>query len=332
MKDRILAVTSQRIYKEPCVIRNIKDVTAYKAHKEMVSTDIFLASDPFIKGALFLVHGSLVPGDMVSSHWHEIEEFYYFLSGQGTLINTDGSEKRVGQGDGMYLVPNGRHEVRADRGETLEYLVYAVQLPNIPYRHGFFESIDKITITPDLQVPGIIQEGEDFEEVLGVCEETINKELHIVRNKDVIGQVKDQGDARIKILFSRDDPFIKSLVYFGVVTLESGKTALSHWHDFEEFWFFTNGRGTLLDCDGKEKKVIAGDFVYITPNGMHGLRSDKGHSLEYVVFANELPGVPYKPRVFEPLERYAPEIAEKQRNITKANREVPKGRSFIKHT
>ncbi|NQT66907.1 MAG: cupin domain-containing protein [Actinobacteria bacterium] len=327
MKDKILAVTAQRIYKEPCVIRNIDEVREYQAHKYMESTDIFLASDPFVKGALFLVNGRLSSGNMVSVHWHEMEEYYYFISGHGTLINTDGSEVKVGQGDGMYLVPNGMHEVRADKGEALDFLVYAVQLPNIPYRHGQMEPFDKITITPDLQVPGIISEGEDFEEIIGICEETLSKELHIVRNKDAMGQVKEQGDATIKILYSREDPFIKSLIYFGVAILESGKTALPHWHDFEEFWFFTKGKGTLLDCDGKEKEVSIGDTVYITPNGMHGLRADKGHSLEYVVFANELPGIPYRPCIFEPLERYAPDIDKKQRKLSRV---APQGRSFTK--
>jgi mannose-6-phosphate isomerase-like protein (cupin superfamily) len=292
----------------------------------MTSTDLYVAGDPIVKSALFLVHGSLNPGGIVSAHWHELDEFYYFISGRGTLVNTDGSEQKISEGDGMYLVPNGRHEVRADMGQTLEFLVYATPLPNIPYRHGFFESLDKFTITPDLQVPGIRADDEVSEEVLGVCEETLNKELHVVRNKDAMGQVIVQGDARCKTLFSREDPFIKNLISFDVTTLDWEKAARTHWHDFEEFWYITKGSGTLLDCDGAEKEVRVGDAIHIAPNGMHGLRAGKGQSLEYVTFSSEIPGIPYRGRFFEPLERYAPEMAYKSKNKTKNDRPNPKGR------
>ena len=56
---------------------------------------------------------------------------------------------------------------------------------------------------------------------------------------------------------------------FRVFTLEVGGNTPYHTHDFEHINYIISGEGALVDKDGGESPLNAGDFAYINPNDKH---------------------------------------------------------------
>ena len=68
----------------------------------------------------------LPPGASEGSHSHDgddtLEEFYYFIAGQGVMW-MDGEELPVGPGDAVMVPPGVDHGFRNTGGETLKVLL-----------------------------------------------------------------------------------------------------------------------------------------------------------------------------------------------------------------
>ena len=152
MKEQVLGVCIERLSKEPCIIRNKDEVEQMISHGGLVGR-LFFARDervipgwkgPKTKGMLFVAMNTIPANGIVSAHWHDMEELWYFTSGEGILIDSAG-ERKVRTGDGLYVTPNGMHEVIAGK-DPVDFLVLAAELPGVPYEHGYFEPIDKVTL------------------------------------------------------------------------------------------------------------------------------------------------------------------------------------------
>jgi quercetin dioxygenase-like cupin family protein len=60
---------------------------------------------------------------------------------------------------------------------------------------------------------------------------------------------------------------------FRVFTLAPGGHSPHHSHDVEHLNFVLSGRGALLDGDGTENPLVAGDFAFVAPGDVHQFRN-----------------------------------------------------------
>lgn len=82
-----------------------------------------------------LAEATIPAGGETERHWHrESEEFYFILSGAG-MMEIDGSEREVGEGDAILIPAGAWHQIRATG--DLRFLCCCAP----PYRHEdtFFE-------------------------------------------------------------------------------------------------------------------------------------------------------------------------------------------------
>jgi mannose-6-phosphate isomerase-like protein (cupin superfamily) len=72
-----------------------------------------------------LLQNSLKAGAISSEHKHDVESCWYFLSGKGT-IRISGESFRVAPHTAAFVPAEAMHQVQADPGEDLDYLmIYA---------------------------------------------------------------------------------------------------------------------------------------------------------------------------------------------------------------
>ena len=142
--------------------------------------------------------------------------------------------------------------------------------------------------------------------VLGVRKETLSKKPCAIVNcfTDVDKALLHGG--LIGRMASKKMPDLKAHVYLGWQTLPAGVELPGHWHEVEEIWIIMDGEATWIDCDGSERKIKRGDFIYVTPNGYHAVRNSSQRPLEYILIKSPIPllTAPYTIEVFEPIERY----------------------------
>lgn len=63
-----------------------------------------------------LAEATLPAGGRTERHFHrKSEEFYFFLDGGG-VMEIDGIEREVGEGDAVLIPPGAWHQVRSDSG------------------------------------------------------------------------------------------------------------------------------------------------------------------------------------------------------------------------
>ena len=60
---------------------------------------------------------------------------------------------------------------------------------------------------------------------------------------------------------------------FRVFTLEPDGHTPYHSHDWEHLNYIIAGKGALVDVDGKEHQVVAGDFAIVLPGEKHQYRN-----------------------------------------------------------
>jgi quercetin dioxygenase-like cupin family protein len=63
------------------------------------------------------------------------------------------------------------------------------------------------------------------------------------------------------------------LFSFRVFTIEPGGHTPYHTHEFEHLNYIIEGRGTLVNEDGKENPVKQGDFALVLPGEKHQYRN-----------------------------------------------------------
>ncbi|HLA82501.1 MAG TPA: cupin domain-containing protein [Thermoleophilia bacterium] len=69
------------------------------------------------------------------------------------------------------------------------------------------------------------------------------------------------------------------LRYFSVA--KGGATAC-HEHDFPHLVKIEAGRGAVVDWEGKERPVVAGDYLYVGPGEIHCFRNVGGEPLQFI--------------------------------------------------
>ena len=74
----------------------------------------------------FMHDDVLAPGVSIGVHAHADEEYYYILSGRGTMT-LDGEEIAVGPGDITAVYPGGSHGLANDGDEELRVLVIGLR-------------------------------------------------------------------------------------------------------------------------------------------------------------------------------------------------------------
>ena len=87
---------------------------------------------PFESTFQFALYNRLPAGGANDRHLHDdVEKVYYFLSGTGEVSCGPWSE-RVGPGDFLFFPAAIEHELHADAGSDLEFIVVAAQATATP--------------------------------------------------------------------------------------------------------------------------------------------------------------------------------------------------------
>ena len=69
-----------------------------------------------------LAHATLHPGQKTTRHFHPLaEETYFILRGRG-LMEVDGAEREVKEGDAVAIPSGAKHQIENVGEETLEFL------------------------------------------------------------------------------------------------------------------------------------------------------------------------------------------------------------------
>jgi len=148
-----------------------------------------------------------------------------------------------------------------------------------------------------------LSEG-DF--VLGVRREKLNKKPCVIVNCfNEVEETRLHGGL-IGRMASKKMSDLKTHMYLGWQTLPVGVELPGHWHEIEEIWIILDGEATWIDCDGSERRIRRGDFIYVTPNGYHAVRNTGQKPLEYILIKSPIPlqVAPYTIEFFEPIEKY----------------------------
>ncbi|HJM88151.1 MAG TPA: cupin domain-containing protein [Dehalococcoidia bacterium] len=91
---------------------------------------------PFESSLQFILHNRLPAGGKNERHIHEdVEKVYYFLSGSGE-VSCGPWTSRVSAGDFVFFPAAIEHEIQADDGEDLAFIVCAAQTSGEPRGEG----------------------------------------------------------------------------------------------------------------------------------------------------------------------------------------------------
>ncbi len=72
---------------------------------------------------------------------------------------------------------------------------------------------------------------------------------------------------------------------FRVFTIEPGGHTPYHTHNYEHLNYVINGQGVLVDVQGKEHRLRAGEFALILPNERHQFRNSSDTDTFVVICA-----------------------------------------------
>ena len=90
-----------------------------------------------------LLQNTMNAGNIGARHDHETEHCQYILSGTGTF-HIEGKSYPVGPGTAIFVPPNIPHQIDADEGEELNYIViYAPAGPEQKLREKGANAFDK---------------------------------------------------------------------------------------------------------------------------------------------------------------------------------------------
>ncbi|MDP6606544.1 MAG: cupin domain-containing protein [Dehalococcoidia bacterium] len=94
---------------------------------------IFTAGDvPFESSLQFILHNRLPAGGRNERHIHDdVEKVYYFLSGSGE-VSCGPWTSHVSGGDFIFFPAAIEHEIQADEGSDLEFIVCAARAQGEP--------------------------------------------------------------------------------------------------------------------------------------------------------------------------------------------------------
>lgn len=118
------------------VIRNWRDDTPYVAHESAIIWTLLQAADaggqrqaPRVLEGLVSVTRHLMQGRRQGDyHEHaEIEQIYYILSGQGTML-IDGERYPVREGDAIHLPPRCKHQLINDGEDWVDHLIISARV------------------------------------------------------------------------------------------------------------------------------------------------------------------------------------------------------------
>lgn len=102
-------------------------VNCHKGKGPLDWTNVVDDTDLPGKRLRFLHRNILHPGNSIGIHGHKLdEEYYYFLSGQGTMT-LGGRPYTVGPGTITGVFPGGEHGLENTGDEDLHFIVFSVQ-------------------------------------------------------------------------------------------------------------------------------------------------------------------------------------------------------------
>ncbi len=208
----------------------------------------------------------LAPGGVMPGHIHPFEESFFILSGRAFLALGEASYE-VGENDfgvapiamphawhNPFDVPVRWYQVRGPQPRPDEHMPssYAVHSVNIPVQGrqinefdptcrfiGHFSNLDMSPPGP-LSMPGY--------------------HGHNIRDISIRMMVDDILGAQHHTLF---------MVEFASGSATPGSAARTHYHPFEEAYYFLSGNAIAF-LDGDRHEVAAGDIVWCSTNGTHG--------------------------------------------------------------
>ena len=67
-----------------------------------------------------------------------------------------------------------------------------------------------------------------------------------------------------------------------VFTLEVGGHTPRHRHESEHLNFVISGSGSLVDPDGEERPLAAGDFAFVAPDELHQFRNTGDEPFRFI--------------------------------------------------
>ena len=118
---------------ERVLVKQAKSVDEVSSRGDLQVRRIFTEQNvPFESSLTFVLHNRVPAGGANEKHIHDdIEKVYYFLQGSGE-VDCGPWTKKVRAGDFLFFPAAIEHEIRADAGEDLEFVVRAAKTVSEP--------------------------------------------------------------------------------------------------------------------------------------------------------------------------------------------------------
>lgn len=117
----------------PLVIREAKSVDERVARGDLMVRMVMHEDNvPFESSLTFVLYNRLPAGTANEKHVHDnVEKVYYFLKGSGE-VDCGPETRKVKAGEFLFFPAAIEHEIRADAGEDLEFVVCAAKTVTEP--------------------------------------------------------------------------------------------------------------------------------------------------------------------------------------------------------
>lgn len=208
----------------------------------------------------------LAPGGIMPGHIHAVEESFFILSGRA-LFTIGETSYAMGQNDfgivpiatphawhNPFDTPVRWYQVRGPQPRPTEQMPssYAVNTLTVPINGRQINEFDPTCrfvghfSDKDMPAPGPLSMP--------------GYHGHNIQDISIRMMVDEILGAQHHTLF---------MVEFAAGSANPGNAARTHYHPFEEAYYFTSGAATAF-LDGDRHEVSAGDLVWCSTNGTHG--------------------------------------------------------------
>mgnify|MGYP001225043063 CR=1 FL=1 len=118
---------------ERLLVKQATSVDEVTARGDLQARRIFTEDDvPFESSLTFVLYNRVPAGGANEKHVHDdVEKVYYFLLGSGE-VDCGPWTKKVAAGDFLFFPAAIEHEIRADAGQDLEFVVCAAKTVSDP--------------------------------------------------------------------------------------------------------------------------------------------------------------------------------------------------------
>jgi quercetin dioxygenase-like cupin family protein len=203
-----------------------------------------------------LNYSEIPPGQTSSHHSHEWEHEVFIIQGSGTLV-CDGLEYAVRAGDALFIPPNVDHYTLNNGGRG---------------------NIRRIEVNPLLaSQSNVARSSSSVPPYQGGTTGESSGQPPVIRNLSEI----DQSDGPARRILGPEQGAVNYVMAFR--GLDPGSTAPMHAHPGEHLGFMLEGT-VILEVDGVEYPVSAGDVALVPPHAKHEWRSDSDKKACWLVF------------------------------------------------